>query len=70
MIDLEVSIWLGTRTRWAHLTKVIAMPAVLDGCASCLKLTLTGSSEVMIDAGGYTISLRHESSVSAALAVH
>lgn len=28
MIDLEVSIWLGTKTRWAHLTRVIAMPAV------------------------------------------
>lgn len=54
----------------ARVAEVIAMPAVLDGCASCLKLTLTGSSEVMIDAGGYTISLRHESSVSAALAVH
>lgn len=28
MIDIEVSIWIATKTRWAHLTKVIAMPAV------------------------------------------
>jgi hypothetical protein len=27
-MDLEFSIWLGTTTRWAHLTKVIAMPVV------------------------------------------
>lgn len=27
-MDLEFSIWLATKTRWAHLTKVIAMPAV------------------------------------------
>ncbi len=27
-MDLEFSIWLATKTRWAHLTKVIAMPVV------------------------------------------
>lgn len=28
MIEIEFSIWLATKTRWAHLTKVIAMPSV------------------------------------------
>lgn len=28
MIDIEISIWIATKTRWAHLIKVIAMPAV------------------------------------------
>jgi hypothetical protein len=27
-IDIEFSIWLATKTRWAHLTKVISMPIV------------------------------------------
>jgi hypothetical protein len=27
-MDIEFSIWLATKTRWAHLTKVIAMPVV------------------------------------------
>jgi hypothetical protein len=27
-MDLEFSIWLGTKTRWAHLTKVTDMPVV------------------------------------------
>ena len=27
-MELEFSIWLATKTRWAHLTKVIAMPTV------------------------------------------
>jgi hypothetical protein len=28
MIDIEFSIWLGSKSRWAHLTKTISMPAV------------------------------------------
>lgn len=54
----------------ARVAEVIAQPAALENCASCLKLTLTGRSHVPIDADDYAISLRHESSVSAALAVH
>lgn len=27
-MDLEFSIWLASKTRWVHLTKVIAMPVV------------------------------------------
>lgn len=54
----------------ARVAEVISQPAALESCASCLKLTLTGSSHVPIDADDYAISLRHESSVSAALAVH
>ena len=54
----------------ARVAEVIAQPTVLASCASCLKLTLTASSHVPIDADDYAISLRHESSVSAALAIH
>lgn len=28
MVDIEFGIWIATKARWAHLTKVIAMPAV------------------------------------------
>lgn len=27
-IDIEFSIWLASKTRWAHLTKTISMPTV------------------------------------------
>src|SRR5712692_10775465 len=27
-MEIEFSIWLATRTRWAHLTKIISMPVV------------------------------------------
>lgn len=27
-MDIEFSIWLATRTRWAHLTKTMSMPVV------------------------------------------
>lgn len=27
-MDLKFSIWLATKSRWAHLTKVIALPSV------------------------------------------
>ena len=27
-VDLEFSIWLASRTRWAHLTKTISMPVM------------------------------------------
>ena len=27
-IDVEFSIWLATKTRWAHLTKTLPMPTV------------------------------------------
>lgn len=27
-VDVECSIWLASRTRWVHLTKVMALPAV------------------------------------------
>ena len=27
-MNLEFNIWLASKTRWAHLTKVIAMPVV------------------------------------------
>jgi hypothetical protein len=27
-IDVQVSIWLASKTRWVHLTKTIAFPAV------------------------------------------
>jgi hypothetical protein len=27
-MDVEVSIYLATRTRWAHLTKVVSLPAM------------------------------------------
>jgi hypothetical protein len=27
-MDIEFSMWLATRTRWAHLTKIVAMPGI------------------------------------------
>jgi hypothetical protein len=28
LVNVEFSIWMATKTRWAHLTKVIPMPVV------------------------------------------
>lgn len=53
----------------ARVQEVAAQPKTLAGCSSCLTLTVTAVSEVEVAAGNYDVSLRHESSSSAALAI-